>query len=566
MADYNRVDYSPEIPEFPTVNPFLPCYGKFDLTTYIQGASDYEIMTYLVQLYNTMAKGYNDVQKLSTDTVKGFNELQDYVNDFFNSDNFNASIEKALKMLAENGYLDKITSIFCVDDFGADPTGKNDSTSAFNAAFAAAKGRGVVITSNSGTYKITGRVNILANFYGFNSTIHAVCPVRTDLNANLWMFLVNEQSNIVISNLHIVDETPRNITECDFITGIGFVNSNNFILDSFSYSNNTGYQVHVGFDVYGGCHDFKILNSKVFMHNSISGGSWIRAVRGDTYNGLIYNCTFISEGACDEPLGIWPETDYLHDITVKDSVIECKLYQGSKTPVILLLGGGVGSNTKQKSDNLILDNCTIKSDYIPRTVINCYNNNGTDAVNITINNCVFDINGEDTWSGHQPADTFLLIRTRTTTNIKINDSTLSTNSTRGIINNTSAIVNNCHITGTGRVGECYNCDFVGNFGANKASDCTITCNSGFSLPKTLNKCKIIGADNGTGIKSQCFINNGYDAHYCIFEKCLISGVKQVTSLNYAFCHFIDTVWNSNVSAEEVTTAKNYNIGYSQAHN
>lgn len=74
------VNYSPEIPEFPTVNPFLPCYGKFDLTTYIQGASDYEIMANLVQLYNTMAKGYNDVQKLSTDTVTAYNQLQDFVN------------------------------------------------------------------------------------------------------------------------------------------------------------------------------------------------------------------------------------------------------------------------------------------------------------------------------------------------------------------------------------------------------------------------------------------------------------------------------------------------------
>lgn len=31
---------------------FMPCYGRYDLTTYIRGMSDYEIMCYLVQQYN----------------------------------------------------------------------------------------------------------------------------------------------------------------------------------------------------------------------------------------------------------------------------------------------------------------------------------------------------------------------------------------------------------------------------------------------------------------------------------------------------------------------------------
>jgi hypothetical protein len=60
-----------ELPDFPKCSPFLPCYGKFDLTTYIQGASDYEIMCNLVQLYNTMSNGYTKI----TDVVTKNNEI-----------------------------------------------------------------------------------------------------------------------------------------------------------------------------------------------------------------------------------------------------------------------------------------------------------------------------------------------------------------------------------------------------------------------------------------------------------------------------------------------------------
>ena len=105
MVKHDSANYSPEIPKFPTVNPFLPCYGKFDLTTYIQGASDYEIMTNLVQLYNTVAKGYNDVQKLSTDTVSAFNQLQTFVNTFFDNLDVQQEINNKLNAMKDDGSL-----------------------------------------------------------------------------------------------------------------------------------------------------------------------------------------------------------------------------------------------------------------------------------------------------------------------------------------------------------------------------------------------------------------------------------------------------------------------------
>lgn len=101
----NPANFTPDVPDFPNVPKFLPCYGKFDLTTYIQGASDYEIMCNLVQLYNTMAKGYNDVEKLSTDTQKAYVQLQNFVNTWFDDLNVVDEVNVILHKMVDDGSL-----------------------------------------------------------------------------------------------------------------------------------------------------------------------------------------------------------------------------------------------------------------------------------------------------------------------------------------------------------------------------------------------------------------------------------------------------------------------------
>lgn len=41
--------------------PFLPIPGKFDLTTYLPGSSDYEIMARVVETYNSAVKQFNEI-------------------------------------------------------------------------------------------------------------------------------------------------------------------------------------------------------------------------------------------------------------------------------------------------------------------------------------------------------------------------------------------------------------------------------------------------------------------------------------------------------------------------
>lgn len=172
MTNYNPVDYSPEIPEFPTVNPFLPCYGKFNLTTYIQGASDYEIMANLVQLYNTVAKAINSVEQLSKDTATAYNQLQTFVNEYFANLDVQKEINNKLDAMYSSGelaqllgtYIDYVTPQM----FGAKGDGLNDDT---NAIIAALSNSSKVVFPN-GTYKCSSTIDITGKtIIGTNSTL-----------------------------------------------------------------------------------------------------------------------------------------------------------------------------------------------------------------------------------------------------------------------------------------------------------------------------------------------------------------------------------------------------------
>lgn len=172
MANYNPVDYSPEIPEFPVVNPFLPCYGKFNLTTYIQGASDYEIMANLVQLYNTVAKAINSVEQLSKDTVKAYNQLQTFVNEYFANLDVQKEINNKLDAMYSSGelaqllgaYIDYVTPQM----FGAKGDGLNDDTNAIIAALSNSS----KVVFPKGTYKCTSTIDVTGKtIIGTDSTL-----------------------------------------------------------------------------------------------------------------------------------------------------------------------------------------------------------------------------------------------------------------------------------------------------------------------------------------------------------------------------------------------------------
>ena len=98
-----EANFFPDVPKFPSMGTFQPVYGKFDLTTYIQGASDYEIMAFLVGKYNACLEAYGNITKLSTDTITACKQLQDWINNWFTNLDVQEEINKKLDSMVTDG-------------------------------------------------------------------------------------------------------------------------------------------------------------------------------------------------------------------------------------------------------------------------------------------------------------------------------------------------------------------------------------------------------------------------------------------------------------------------------
>lgn len=100
-----NINVFPEPPEFTPTGGFQPIYGKFDLTTFIQGASDYEIMAYLVGQYNKWISQYNVVTEWATTAIDACKQLQDWVNQWFDDLDVQQEINNKLDEYLKNGTL-----------------------------------------------------------------------------------------------------------------------------------------------------------------------------------------------------------------------------------------------------------------------------------------------------------------------------------------------------------------------------------------------------------------------------------------------------------------------------
>ena len=98
-----EANFFPDVPQFPSMGTFQPVYGKFDLTTYIQGASDYEIMAFLVGKYNACLEAYGNITKLSTDTITACKQLQDWINSWFTNLDVQEEINNKLDRMVADG-------------------------------------------------------------------------------------------------------------------------------------------------------------------------------------------------------------------------------------------------------------------------------------------------------------------------------------------------------------------------------------------------------------------------------------------------------------------------------
>ena len=98
-----EANFFPDVPQFPSMGTFQPVYGKFDLTTYIQGASDYEIMAFLVGKYNACLEAYGNITKLSTDTITACKQLQDWINSWFTNLDVQEELNNKINSMVQDG-------------------------------------------------------------------------------------------------------------------------------------------------------------------------------------------------------------------------------------------------------------------------------------------------------------------------------------------------------------------------------------------------------------------------------------------------------------------------------
>ena len=98
-----EANFFPNVPSYPDMGTFQPVYGKFDLTTYIQGASDYEIMAFLVGKYNACLEAYGTVTKLSSDTVTACKQLQDWINSWFDNLDVQQELNNKIDSMVADG-------------------------------------------------------------------------------------------------------------------------------------------------------------------------------------------------------------------------------------------------------------------------------------------------------------------------------------------------------------------------------------------------------------------------------------------------------------------------------
>lgn len=99
----SEANFFPDVPVYPEMGTFQPVYGKFDLTTYIQGASDYEIMAFLVGKYNACLEAYGTVTKLSTETVQAAHQLQDWINTWFTNLDVQQELNNKIDSMVADG-------------------------------------------------------------------------------------------------------------------------------------------------------------------------------------------------------------------------------------------------------------------------------------------------------------------------------------------------------------------------------------------------------------------------------------------------------------------------------
>lgn len=506
---------------------------------------------------------------------EAFDSLKSYVENYFKNLDVQDEIDNKLDQMFASGVFAHMLSGYCPDWYGADTTGETDASAAFQAAFDdAAENGGYVFLNPQSKYLLETNVVAKSSIDGMGATVTCTCPSTSEALTleNIFLFGWSNMSGFFVKNLHIVENTSEQIAKTLYTNKFFFDGCSFFTLENCSYTNDNGGNAQNGFDVYGNCHHFSIKNFAYHVENASNGGNWVRAISGDTYSGIVENCSFYASGFSDEALAVWPQVLTVHDIAVKNCNFEYHVLGTNKTPVLILMGGTVGTADTQNSYNLSMEDCKITADFVPRNIINCYANAGTQPQNITLKNCTFEVSGSDEWIDSTPVAAYALIRLHPTTKMEIfgcEFTAPNSAGSRGLVRSNGpvyaydSIFNTLIFTSSGCCynsifnGECVSCDMVG---------CSVNVKNTTPQSNVIRNWRDCDITNDTS-RIAFFISTDTHIHGCRISGFYIDvpsptpGILSTVDVDYT--HFINCTFTANIKAPEITGTTTYNYGYVQ---
>lgn len=386
-------DFSPII-NTGRINSFRAWCQSVIPLVYDNSLSYYELLCKLIDYLNKVISNLNEVNQDIEKLHIAYNLLQDYVNNYFANLDVQEEINKKLDEMAASGELSQLLFKYygvCVNTYGADPKGIEDSTEAFNTAFQKAKELNTFVFLK-GNYLLSSVIDVSCSLQGFNSTltIKSLNEERTVDDPRLYSIFYIQGNNIHFNDLIINDiSTGEPDKKYNYFTCFMFNHCNNFTLSNVQFKTLTSlYKCPI--DVYGDCNNGLITNCNFIMNgDQKSGGIWCRAVTGNTSN-IVFDNVNVEKTGGDEFIAIWPEVNNISNCSIKNSVFTNHIGTYNLGNAILL-GGGISTNPEQSSENLSIVNCKINMAYIPVSVINCYKNNVLYNKNPIIKDCTINL-------------------------------------------------------------------------------------------------------------------------------------------------------------------------------
>lgn len=265
----------------PYINALWPLPSCVNLTTYVQGMSDYEIICAILQKLNEVVHSFNSLDDAVTDLSSKFDSLKSFVDNYFENLDVQEEINNKLDEMVESGEFAQILSNYfssykTPQMFGAVGDGVADDTDAFEKW--AIQDAAVLYLSPSSSYKVTRPITIAdksiigqgahivsttadtamlitnsdADHHGFaqDFTIAVDDTCQTALHLSTWRYLCR---NITLTNVHntgcLVDTGYENTLSHMYVdckncgvssVGFHFRDSDSCLLDSVARDCHTG--------------------------------------------------------------------------------------------------------------------------------------------------------------------------------------------------------------------------------------------------------------------------------------------------------------------------------------